>query len=240
MDSLCLKTGIHGGLSVCLAASGAGGLDARSTPSQMSTVGRSNGEKNLKSFPRFSFKYALRSLWPPNRGGGKSRYNGLALEDPVLVDNNSNVKNRDEDVEVEVEEGQRENWVLKILRVRSLWKVEKKEVEEDEAMAIDERDGGSDGANDGEDPDACRVCYGDDERENLQFDRNLFSRLLRRVSLAEARLYAKMSFLGNLAYSISKIKVLSFNLILYNFFDFSLLYDCFLSFWFDGFVRRIF
>ncbi|KAG2693351.1 hypothetical protein I3760_08G092300 [Carya illinoinensis] len=207
MDSLCLKMGIHGGLGVCRIAS-AGVLDAHMTLSQVSNMGRSIGEKKLTSFSRFSFKYALRSLWQPNRGGGNSKYNGLAVEDLVMVDNNSNVKNTDEGVEME--EGQRENWVLKILHVRSLWKersigLAKVQEEEDKAMAIDERVG-SNGVDDGEDCDTCRVSYGDDEREDIQFDRDSFSRLLRRVSLDEARLYAKMSFLGNMAYSISKIQ----------------------------------
>ncbi|XP_035549391.1 phospholipase A1 PLIP2, chloroplastic-like isoform X2 [Juglans regia] len=210
MDSLCLKMGIHGGLGVCSAA-GAGGLDARTTPSHVSTVGRSTREKKLTSFSRFSFKYALRSLWPPNRGGGNNRYNGLAVEDPVLVENNSNVKNMDKGVEME--KGQSENWVLKILHVRSLWKEKSASLvnvqeEEDEAMAIDERVG-SDGVDDGEDCDTCKVGYGDDEREDIQFDRDSFSRLLRRVSLVDAKLYAKMSFMGNLAYSIPKIKPMS-------------------------------
>ncbi|PWA41595.1 Lipase, class 3 [Artemisia annua] len=46
----------------------------------------------------------------------------------------------------------------------------------------------------------------DDESEEIEFDRDSFSKLLKRVSLAEARLYAQMSYLGSLAYSIPKIK----------------------------------
>ncbi|KAG7971004.1 hypothetical protein I3843_07G114000 [Carya illinoinensis] len=216
MDSLCLKTGIHGGLgsSISVCSGGAGGLESRSPPSQVSTVGR---EKKTAPFSRFSFKVPLRSLWPLNQGGGTSRYNGLAVEDAVLADNNSSVMNRDEgkvgvEVAEEVEEdvGQSENWVLKILHVRSLWKersADLSEVEKEErgAVAINQRIG-SDAEDDEEGCDACRVGDDEDEKERVEFDRDSFSRLLRRVSLAEARLYAQMSYLGNLAYGIPKIK----------------------------------
>ena len=39
-------------------------------------------------------------------------------------------------------------------------------------------------------------------------DKGLFSKMLRRVNLAEARLYAQLSYLGSLAYSIPRIEVL--------------------------------
>lgn len=47
-------------------------------------------------------------------------------------------------------------------------------------------------------------CVDDDEK--FKFDRKSFSKLLRRVTLAEARLYAQMSYLGSLAYGIPQIK----------------------------------
>ncbi|KAJ0779157.1 putative fungal lipase-like domain, alpha/Beta hydrolase, phospholipase A1 PLIP1/2/3 [Helianthus annuus] len=52
--------------------------------------------------------------------------------------------------------------------------------------------------------DACRVDDDDDVR--IEFDKSSFSKLLRRVSLAEARVYSQMSYLGTLAYSIPQIK----------------------------------
>ncbi|KAL2345464.1 hypothetical protein Fmac_006749 [Flemingia macrophylla] len=70
--------------------------------------------------------------------------------------------------------------------------------------------GGNDNNNEEDECDGCMVDYDDDddveENEEVVFDRVSFSRMLRRVSLGEARLYARISHLGNLAYSIPKIK----------------------------------
>ncbi|OMO82082.1 hypothetical protein COLO4_23255 [Corchorus olitorius] len=51
--------------------------------------------------------------------------------------------------------------------------------------------------------------YDDDENEEkeIEIDKHTFSKMLRKVSLAEAKLYAQMSYLGSLAYAIPKIKV---------------------------------
>ena len=221
MDSLYLKTGIgihhHGTIS----ATG----ELRTTPSQVSA----KPQQKTAPFLRFPFAYPLKSLslWPGNKnrggdgGGGGGRHNGLALEDAGLVDNNktNNVVVSDEIVVEQEEEEEEEedfhkrekseNWVLKILHVRSLskeraeaglvWEVEKGEKVEQEGVAIGEEE-------EEEDCELCSVADHDDEKQ-VGFDRDSFSRLLRRVSLAEARLYAKMSYLGNLAYSIPKIKV---------------------------------
>ncbi|KAI3693802.1 hypothetical protein L1987_76754 [Smallanthus sonchifolius] len=54
--------------------------------------------------------------------------------------------------------------------------------------------------------DACRVDDDDDDGAQIEFDKTSFSKLLRRVSLAEARLYSQMSYLGSLAYYINQIK----------------------------------
>lgn len=224
MESLYLKTGIgihhHGTIS----ATG----ELRTTPSQVSA----KPQQKTAPFLRFPFAYPLKSLslWPGNKnrggdggggGGGGGRHNGLALDDAVLVDNNktNNVVVSDEIVEEQEEEEEEEdfhkrekseNWVLKILHVRSLWKeraeaglvweVEKEEKVEQEGVAIGEEE------EEEEDCELCSVADDDDEKQ-VGFDRDSFSRLLRRVSMAEARLYAQMSYLGNLAYSIPKIKV---------------------------------
>lgn len=224
MDSLYLKTGIgihhHGTISAT--------VELRTTPSQVSA----KPQQKTAPFLRFPFVYPLKSLslWPGNKnrggdgggGGGGGRHNGLALDDAVLVDNNktNNVVVSDEIVVEQEEEEEEEedfhkrekseNWVLKILHVRSLskeraeaglvWEVEKEEKVEQEGVAIGEEE------EEEEDCELCNVADHDDEKQ-VGFDRDSFSRLLRRVSLAEARLYAKMSYLGNLAYSIPKIKV---------------------------------
>ena len=220
MDSLYLKTGIgihhHGTIS----ATG----ELRTTPSQVSA----KPQQKTAPFLRFPFAYPLKSLslWPGNKnrggdgGGGGGRHNGLALDDAVLVDNNKTnnvvvsdeivVEQEEEDEEEDFDKREKsENWVLKILHVRSLskeraeaglvWEVEKEEKVEQEGVAIGEEE-------EEEDCELCSVADHDDEKQ-VGFDRDSFSRLLRRVSLAEARLYAKMSYLGNLAYSIPKIKV---------------------------------
>lgn len=225
MDSLCLNTGIgihhHGTIS----ATG----ELRTTPSQVSA----KPQQKTAPFMRFPFTYPLKSLslWPGNKnrggdgGGGGGRHNGLALDDAVLVDNNKKtnsvvvsdemvVEQEEEEEEEEemdfYEREESENWVLKILHVRSLWKeraeaglvleVEKEEKVEQEGVAIGEEE------EEEEDCELCSVADHDDEKQ-VDFDRDSFSRLLRRVSLAEAKLYDRMSYLGNLAYSIPKIKV---------------------------------
>lgn len=220
MDSLCWKTGIgihHHGLGSTISVGG----EVRTTPSHVSAVGRSTSasvdkpqqQQKTASFSRFSFAFPLKSLslWPGNKN--KGRNNGLALDDAVLVENKKNDVVKDEMVVEEEEEEEEddsdkrlksENWVLKILHVRSRWEerneggvvmeVEKDEKVKEEGVAIGEDD----------DDELCRIV--DDEEEEVGFDRDSFSRLLKRVSLAEVRLYAQMSYLGNLAYDIPKIK----------------------------------
>ncbi|XP_027366091.1 phospholipase A1 PLIP2, chloroplastic-like [Abrus precatorius] len=196
METMCLKSGIVPTIPI------SGSLDARANPSQVSTVGRSVAEKPPQKsvFSRFSFRYPLESLWP--RGAGNSRYKGLALDDAVLVENGEGKAVRD-DGEGDGMEQQRGNWVLKILHVRSTWKG--KQGNKEDVAANDEFHETNE--DEEEACDGCRVDEdeGDCGKEEVQFDRDSFSRMLRRVSLAEARLYAQMSHLGNLAYSIPKI-----------------------------------
>ncbi|KAI4301483.1 hypothetical protein L6164_034759 [Bauhinia variegata] len=215
MDALCLKSGICG---IAPAISISGCSDVRSNPSQVSTVGRSNAEKSPQKsvFSRFSFSYPLKSLWPG--GNGNNRYNGLAIDDSVLVENHHEGKGAQEDGESETlsTEDQNENWVFKILHVKSIWTGEKGKVvhggvgnelgSEEKGVANDKRhrSDGDEEEIEEEECDACRVP--DDDEEEIKFDRDSFSRMLRRVSLAEVKLYAQMSYLGNLAYCIPKIK----------------------------------
>ncbi|PIA61146.1 hypothetical protein AQUCO_00300577v1 [Aquilegia coerulea] len=172
---------------------GSNGVCLETTSSSSANTASSSSDKNQKTFAsRFSFGYyPLRALW--TKGNDRS-----VLEEEIGVN------------EEEEEREKNGNWVLKILHVRSLWKEEEKGVvdellenEEEEKEREKERDGenGSEGCCE----EGCCVVDDDDEN-NVEFDRETFSRLLRRVSLAEAKLYARMSYLGNLAYSISKIK----------------------------------
>ncbi|CAL5208851.1 unnamed protein product [Lathyrus oleraceus] len=199
METMCLKTGIVPSISI------AGSLDTRASPSQVSAVGRSAVEKPLRNslFSRFSFRYPLESLWPGQRSSrnGNRTFSGLSLDDAVMAENGEteSVKDEGEDGSVNGGEGRRENWVLKILHVKSVWKGERGN--EREGTENDENNGGGDEA-----CDSCAVENDDGEKEDFEFDRGSFSKMLRRVSLAEARLYAQMSHLGSLAYSIPNIK----------------------------------
>lgn len=218
MDGLCL-TGSIQAMAGPIAVAGAGGLDVRSTQFSTSAVGRSSAasmsiekassQRNNKSWG-FSFRYPLRSFW----SGVKGRYDAIAVDDAVLMD-----EKEEEKIE-EKNEGNNGNWVLKILHVRSLRKEE-----EEEEEGVGDKGGGGGGVEDlrekvegqgGEDEgegeskcdggdEECDVCSVNDD-EKFKFDRSSFSKLLRRVSLAEARLYAQMSYLGSLAYGIPRIK----------------------------------
>ncbi|XP_019163527.1 PREDICTED: uncharacterized protein LOC109159869 isoform X2 [Ipomoea nil] len=189
MDTLCLKAGVGGG-------GGGAALDVRATlPSHVnaSSVGRScavvSVEKPSLSIPqrisprRLSFRTYR---WP----GGRRRCVVMAGDDVVLID--ENVKRRAAE--------QKDSWVMKILRVRSLRNGGHKScgLGNSEAAKIEGRISDA-----GEESDVCAV---DDDDDKIEFDRDSFSKLLCRVSLKEAKLYARLSYLGNLAYSIPQIK----------------------------------
>lgn len=229
IDSFCLNPGIHG-IASSLSVNAA--FDVRANPSQVSTAGRSSAaavEKSSKtispspsssssssSFLKFSLKYPLQSLWSRSGENGNSRRGGLALDDAVLVESEDDRRVVCEEESKNVATGSEwrsGNWVMKILRVRSLWREEEKQGiaedelrdEREEDLVVEDREISCD---EEEFCDTCRIAEEEDEKE-VEFDKHSFSRLLRRVSLAEARLYAQMSYLGCLAYSISEIKVQS-------------------------------
>ncbi|XP_077218872.1 phospholipase A1 PLIP2, chloroplastic-like [Tasmannia lanceolata] len=160
------------------------------------------------SAARYPFTYPLRSLWAGGEGGNDRN----ALEDVGNGEEGEEMEN------VEKMEGGLENrdgsWVLKILHLRSIWKGQRKsdrEVLDEEEAA--KKGGRCCGCSDGEESEVCGVEEENGNGIGVEFDRDSFSRLLRRVSLVEARLYAQMSYLGRLAYSIPKIK--SGNLLRY-------------------------
>ncbi|KAK8960719.1 hypothetical protein KSP40_PGU008076 [Platanthera guangdongensis] len=82
------------------------------------------------------------------------------------------------------------NWVMKILRVGSFWE------------ELKEGSGGDDDEIEDED-DGCSV---EEAVNRVDLDRDSFSRFLSRVSLPEAEIYVKLSYLSKLAYAITKIK----------------------------------
>ncbi|CAH9098603.1 unnamed protein product [Cuscuta epithymum] len=202
MDSLCLKAGVQGVSSPIAVSAGAARLEFRTArPSQVtaSAVGRSLAVDEPSSSPwGFSFRHSLKSLWP------KTRYDAVTVDSPILAEEK-------EDSRVARPSG---NWATKILSLGS------PPAEEEEAKLgggfgesdarfqrkidiADENIGAGVGGAD----DDCDVCHvDDDDQANIEFDRDSFSKLLRRVSLADARLYSKMAYLGNLAYSVAQIK----------------------------------
>ncbi|KAJ0979878.1 hypothetical protein J5N97_015352 [Dioscorea zingiberensis] len=94
------------------------------------------------------------------------------------------------------------NWVMDILKVRSL-SAERKEEEEE-----------GKGGKMGDYCVGCAVEYENErcdvaeeaEEKKMVFDRDSFSKLLRRVSLKEAQVFVKMSYLSTLAYDIAQIE----------------------------------
>ncbi|KAI5424938.1 variant 4, partial [Lathyrus oleraceus] len=83
-------------------------------------------------------------------------------------------------------EGENANGTFKVFELNSVWRGEQESDDNDE--------------------EECDICSVDEDEEEVWFDRESFSRMLRRVTLVEARMYAHMCHLGNLAYSIPNIK----------------------------------
>ncbi|CAE5956356.1 unnamed protein product [Arabidopsis arenosa] len=210
MDSLCLNSGLHGVIpAITAVGNGVSGgvVEVRATATAPSQKRGPFG---------FSFKYPLTPFWSRGGGGGiaSRRRSGLCLDDAVLVDSGDSRKPIAEETAVEMEtERRNESWVLKILDVQSMWRDREDEVEDDdddEEEEDEDEDVESDDAVLAEDDGGCDVCSiledDGDEANKFQLDSESFSKLLRRVTLPESKLYAQMSYLGNLAYSISKIK----------------------------------
>ncbi|KAL2934832.1 Phospholipase A1 PLIP2 chloroplastic [Bienertia sinuspersici] len=216
MDSLCVRSGLHGlGSSISVN----NGLDVFRPNPSISSVGRTpatnaisvdkttSSSSSSSSLSKFSsFNYPFKSLF--FGGERKQRSKGVALDDAVLMEEDEVGCNSGES------QGQNGNWVLKILHVRSLWSSEKQgkedgvcQVEEKEEHEGQNGNSTSCSSSCGEDEE-CKVCDNDDidKKENVEFDRNSFSKLLKKVSLSEAKLYAQMSYLGSLAYCIPSIK----------------------------------
>ncbi|XP_057517155.1 phospholipase A1 PLIP2, chloroplastic-like [Amaranthus tricolor] len=211
MDSLCVRSGLHGlGSTIPLN----NGLDLFRPNSSISSVGRSSApgtnavsvDKTALSttsmMSKFaSFHYPFRSLF--FGGDRKQRSKGVALDDAVLLEEEDMVGSSNKE-----SQGQNGNWVLKILHVRSLW--QGKDGVEDGEEIENEGQNGNFTSSCCEEDEGCKSCdYDDDDEEkgsNVEFDRNSFSKMLKKVSLGEAKLYAQMSYLGCLAYCISSIK----------------------------------
>ncbi|KAH9608871.1 hypothetical protein KSS87_002360 [Heliosperma pusillum] len=201
MDSLCVRGGIHGLLGPTITVS-SGPDRPVNGPAQFPAVGRA--PVTSLSSKLSSFNYPFKSLF---FGGSKQvRSNkGVALDDAVLMEERENdVGNSGEF------RGQNGNWVLKILHVRSLWE-EEREGDQGQDGNLNVSTSSSSSCENGgscDDDDVCDGCRViDDDDENVEkFDRDSFVKLLKKVSLSQAKLYAKLSYLGNLAYDIPRIK----------------------------------
>ncbi|GMH02327.1 hypothetical protein Nepgr_004166 [Nepenthes gracilis] len=235
MVGLCLRTGLVGISSSVFGTDSAEVPPNRSQfsavgrpPATPNSVSVEKADKTAQL--NFSFRYPLlRSLFP----GGKQRSKGeVGLDDADLVESKERQGtagggggNGEEGGNILGQsEGDDLNSVLKILHVKSLWSLKqgKGKIGDDEGQELEEREkdeeenAGSDdqkielpsSRDDSEDAGVCRACYDDDDDDENEvvFDRDSFSKMLKKVSLTEAKLYAQMSYLGNLAYSIPKIK----------------------------------
>lgn len=209
MEGLCFKPGmIHGIHSF----GGVGSVENRTHAAHISALGRSSSSSTSSissdstTTNGFLFTKPLKSLWTRERGGNE---NGADHEN--LDDKNGVNLIREEEAEEEIEgenepirtEEQRGNWVLKILQIRSLWRSKtEKEYKKDEDLSINDEEIGDCPCSEDE---RSEIGQGSSD-EIVEFDRDSFSKLLRKVTLSEAKLYAQMSYLGKLAYSIPKIK----------------------------------
>ncbi|XP_062207366.1 phospholipase A1 PLIP2, chloroplastic-like [Phragmites australis] len=152
----------------------------------------------------------LLRMWPRDGGGGGG---GGGVEKPAAA--GGSVRGAESRIPpqetAEADQGRQGNWVLQMLRVQPRW-VEAadaeatgggQEVEADAAAA----GGGVEecvSCGGGSEEEGCAVGY--DEGDGEVFDRASFSRLLRKVSLREAKEYSMMSYLCNIAYMIPRIQ----------------------------------
>lgn len=225
MDGLCLKSSlpslpssaldvrtqnVSGAVQVC--------AKSRNTGSPLTTNGATL-EKQQAS-PSSSFlSFPFKSFWSTvRRSEGTPALAKADIEEeivPQLVDHTTEDEGKGNLEQLNGRgngDRRKGNWVLKILYVRSLWK----DAEETQlgSMASDHEGQEDCDAELGcccspEDEDSCSVDAG----VEASHDRDSFSRLLRRVSLSESKLYGRMSYLGNLAYDIPNIKVPIFSLL---------------------------
>nr|XP_043619440.1 phospholipase A1 PLIP2, chloroplastic-like [Erigeron canadensis] len=199
MDGIYLKTGFIG-ITTPITTTTAGELRKPTSQITTASVHRTTTTAISSENPSVSKPWGFSLKFPFNSLFNK---NAVAVNDGVSVDGNE--ESNEEEIENENENDlnlKNENWVLKILHVRSLWNDKKQESCNDNG---EDQDSKKEVAFDEMECDSCRVD--DDEKdEEIEFDKNSFSKLLRRVSLTEARLYSQMSYLGSLAYSIPQIK----------------------------------
>ncbi|XP_010468944.1 PREDICTED: uncharacterized protein LOC104749064 [Camelina sativa] len=130
--------------------------------------------------------------------GKRAEEKGTSVRDdgPVLLEK------QDDDTSVN------ENWVFKILEVGSIWNGKRQRSggggdEEEEEEVAESKTNKEDLC---EECDFCMIDEEEEEEEEKEFGREEFSEMLSKIPVQDAQMFAKLSFLGNLAYSIPKIK----------------------------------
>ncbi|URD78244.1 Lipase (class 3) [Musa troglodytarum] len=161
---------------------------------------------SVSSRQSYVFPLRMMLLWPGGRGGGlMEKGSGEAgAEDEEKREEAEEVEEAEEEAVVGEKRG---NWVQNILRVGSIWPRKEEAAATDnreEEAAVVEKGDVCVGAGCAHGIVGCVV--GGEAAERMAFDRESFSRFLRRVTLAEARLFGKMAYLCSLAYIIPKIK----------------------------------
>ncbi|RRT75919.1 hypothetical protein B296_00025401 [Ensete ventricosum] len=198
--AVCRDVGVCGRRLPAKVGALAGGGSAMETSPASDPASRSSRQS-------YVFPLRMMRLWPGGRGGGLME---KGSEEAGAEDEE---KREEAEEDEEAEEGavvgeKRGNWVQNILRVGSIWPRQEEaaatENREEEAAVVEEGDVCV-GAGCAHGLEGCVV--GGEEAERMAFDRESFSRLLRRVTLAEARLFGKMAYLCSLAYITPKIKV---------------------------------
>ncbi|KAL6627627.1 hypothetical protein ACP70R_031353 [Stipagrostis hirtigluma subsp. patula] len=164
----------------------------------------------LQQPPRAALHAPLLRLW--SRGGGGGEKPAAAGGAPRGAEARSPIEEEEEQEKAGANERRQGNWVLQMLRVQPRWEEAadaeatgggNRQQTEPEAEAEKAGAGGAEsGVSCGE--EGCAV--GDDEGDGEVFDRASFSRLLRKVSLGQAKEYSKMSYLCNIAYMIPRIQ----------------------------------
>ncbi|RZS12874.1 hypothetical protein BHM03_00044386 [Ensete ventricosum] len=202
--AVCRDVGVCGRRLPAKVGALAGGGSAMETSPASDPASRSSRQS-------YVFPLRMMRLWPGGRGGGLME---KGSEEAGAEDEE---KREEAEEDEEAEEGavvgeKRGNWVQNILRVGSIWPRKEEaaatENREEEAAVVEEGDVCV-GAGCAHGLEGCVV--GGEEAERMAFDRESFSRLLRRVTLAEARLFGKMAYLCSLAYITPKIKVPTWN-----------------------------
>lgn len=139
---------------------------------------------SVSAAPRGNRRWGFNFGHPLWQGGRNRSDPAIAVDDAVLLEE------KEEEIEENGEDALGENWVFNIESLES--DGVRLEVGDDKIC--------------GEENEECDACAIDGDDEKFEFNRKSFSKLLRKVPLAEARLHARMSYLGTLAYSIPQIK----------------------------------